>query len=149
YFASDCIGEIAERCIREMSGGNILLLENTRFHPGEEANDPAFVARLAELGDLYVNDAFSAAHRAHASTEGIAHLLPSFAGRAMEAELRALESGLGNPRRPLMAIVGGAKVSTKIDLLENLVERVDVLVIGGGMANTFLNARGVNVGRSL
>jgi phosphoglycerate kinase len=132
-----------------MSGGNILLLENTRFHPGEEANDPAFAAGLARLGEFYVNDAFSAAHRAHASTEGVARLLPAFAGRAMEAELKALEAGLGKPRRPLIAIVGGAKVSTKIDLLENLVAKVDILVIGGGMANTFLNAQGVEVGKSL
>jgi phosphoglycerate kinase len=132
-----------------MHDGDILLLENTRFHPGEEANDGDFAEALAKLGDLYVNDAFSAAHRAHASTEGITHRLPAYAGRAMQAELEALEKALGNPRRPVVAIVGGAKVSTKIDLLSNLIEKVDALVIGGGMANTFLAARGVNVGKSL
>jgi phosphoglycerate kinase len=124
-------------------------MENTRFHPGEEKNDPDFARRLAGLGDVYVNDAFSAAHRAHASTEGIAHLLPAFAGRAMEAELRALAAALEAPRRPLTAVVGGAKVSTKLDLLANLTARVDRLAIGGAMANTFLAARGVPVGRSL
>jgi len=132
-----------------MPDGGILLLENTRFHAGEEANDGAFADALASLGDLYVNDAFSAAHRAHASTEGIARRLPAFAGRAMQAELEALEAALGNPKRPVVAIVGGAKVSTKIDLLTNLIEKVDALVIGGGMANTFLAARGVDVGKSL
>jgi phosphoglycerate kinase len=127
----------------------VVVLENMRFDAGEERNDPQLARRLAALGDLYVNDAFSAAHRAHASTAGIAHLLPAYAGRAMEAELRALEAGLGNPRRPVVAVVGGAKVSTKIEALTNLVERVDHLVIGGAMANTFLAARGVAIGRSL
>jgi phosphoglycerate kinase len=148
-FAADCIGEAAAGAIAAMDDGNILLLENTRFHAGEEANDNAFADTLAGLGDLYVNDAFSAAHRAHASTEGIARRLPAFAGRAMQAELEALEAALGNPKRPVVAIVGGAKVSTKIDLLSNLIEKVDALVIGGGMANTFLAARGVDVGKSL
>ena len=129
--------------------GSIILVENTRFHPGEEKNDPALVASMASLGDIYINDAFSAAHRAHASTEGLARALPSGAGRAMEAELNALEAGLGNPRKPVIAIVGGAKVSTKIDLLENLVTRVEALVIGGGMANTFIYALGYDVGNSL
>jgi len=148
-FAEDCIGEAAKRAVDAMKDGDVVLLENTRFHPGEEANDPGFARALAANGDLYVNDAFSAAHRAHASTEGLAHLLPSFAGRAMQAELEALEKGLGNPARPVVAIVGGAKVSTKIDLLMNLVRKVDALVIGGGMANTFLAARGTAVGKSL
>lgn len=149
HFASDCIGETAAEAVAEMADGDILLLENTRFHPGEEKNDPDFAAALAENGDIYVNDAFSAAHRAHASTEGLARLLPAYAGRTMQAELEALEKGLGNPARPVLAIVGGAKVSTKIDLLLNLVKKVDALVIGGGMANTFLAARGTNVGKSL
>jgi phosphoglycerate kinase len=139
----------AKAAIDEVPQGTIVLLENTRFHPGEEANDPELVARMASLGDLYVNDAFSAAHRAHASTEGLAHKLPSAAGRAMEAELKALEKGLGNPQKPVIAIVGGAKVSSKIDLLENLVEKVEALVIGGGMANTFIYALGYDVGKSL
>jgi phosphoglycerate kinase len=132
-----------------MKPGDIALLENTRFHKGEEKNDPTFTAELAKNGDIFVNDAFSAAHRAHASTEGLAHHLPAYAGRTMQAELEALEKGLGNPARPVVAIVGGAKVSTKIDLLMNLVKKVDMLVIGGGMANTFLAARGTNVGKSL
>ena len=133
-----------------MHDGDILLLENTRFHKGEEKNDPAFTETARpKNGDIFVNDAFSAAHRAHASTEGLAHLLPAFAGRTMQAELDALEKGLGNPARPVVAIVGGAKVSTKIDLLMNLVKKVDMLVIGGGMANTFLAARGTDVGKSL
>ena len=149
HFAEDSIGEAAASAVAKMNDGDILLLENTRFHKGEERNDPAYVAALAANGDLYVNDAFSAAHRAHASTEGLAHHLPAFAGRTMQAELEALEKGLGNPRRPVVAIVGGAKVSTKIDLLQNLVTRVEALVIGGGMANTFLAARGINVGKSL
>jgi phosphoglycerate kinase len=127
----------------------VILVENTRFHPGEEKNDPDLAARFAALGDVYVNDAFSAAHRAHASTEGVAHLLPSCAGRLMEAELRALEAALTTPDRPVVAVVGGAKVSTKLDLLGNLVRKVNVLVIGGGMANTFLAAKGIDVGRSL
>ncbi len=148
-FAPDCIGAAAEDAVAAMKDSAVLLLENTRFHRGEEKNDPDFVQALAKNGDIYVNDAFSAAHRAHASTEGLARLLPAFAGRTMQAELEALEKGLGAPQRPVVAIVGGAKVSTKIDLLLNLVKRVDALVIGGGMANTFLAARGVDVGRSL
>ncbi|MFN3547924.1 MAG: phosphoglycerate kinase [Mesorhizobium sp.] len=149
HFAADCIGDVAAGAVKAMAGGDILLLENTRFHKGEEKNDPDFVKALAANGDVYVNDAFSAAHRAHASTEGLAHLMPAFAGRTMQAELEALEKGLGNPRRPVVAIVGGAKVSSKIDLLMNLVKKVDALVIGGGMANTFLAARGTDVGKSL
>ncbi len=148
-FATDCIGPAAKEAVDALASGGILLLENTRFHKGEEKNLPEFVEALAANGDIYVNDAFSAAHRAHASTEGLAHHLPAYAGRTMQAELEALEKGLGNPQRPVVAIVGGAKVSTKIDLLSNLVKRVDALVIGGGMANTFLAARGVNVGKSL
>jgi phosphoglycerate kinase len=148
-FAPDCIGEVAAKAIAAMKDGDVLLLENTRFHKGEEKNDPAFVDELARLGDLYVNDAFSAAHRAHASTEGVAHKLPSFAGRAMQAELEALGKALEAPKRPLVAIVGGAKISSKLDLLGNLVAKVDALVIGGGMANTFLNAQGYPVGKSL
>lgn len=147
--ASDAIGDAAAAAIAAMTNGDILLLENTRFHKGEEKNDPEFVKALAANGDIYVNDAFSAAHRAHASTEGLAHHLPAHAGRTMQAELEALEKGLGNPTRPVVAIVGGAKVSTKIDLLMNLVKKVDALVIGGGMANTFLAARGTDVGKSL
>src|SRR5690606_30743605 len=145
----DCIGEAAASAVAAMKDGDVLLLENTRFHAGEEKNDPEFAKALAANGDIYVNDAFSAAHRAHASTEGLAHLLPAFAGRSMQAELEALEKGLGNPKRPVVAIVGGAKVSTKIDLLQNLVKKVDALVIGGGMANTFLAAQGIGVGKSL
>lgn len=148
-FAEDCIGLPAKQAVAAMSQGDILLLENTRFHEGEEKNDPMMAASLAALGDIYVNDAFSAAHRAHASTEGIARLLPCAAGRLMEAELKALEAALGDPERPAVAVVGGAKVSTKLDLLGNLVGRVDYLVIGGGMANTFLAAQGVDVGKSL
>ncbi|MDA4847080.1 phosphoglycerate kinase [Hoeflea poritis] len=148
-FASDCVGAAAAEAVAEMANGDILLMENVRFHPGEESNDPAFAKQLAENGDLYVDDAFSAAHRAHASTEGLAHLLPAYAGRTMQAELEALEKGLGNPARPVVAIVGGAKVSTKLDLLMNLVSKVDALVIGGGMANTFLAAKGTDVGKSL
>jgi phosphoglycerate kinase len=148
-FAADCIGKEAADAVSAMKDGAILLLENTRFHKGEEKNDPAFAKALAANGDIYVNDAFSAAHRAHASTEGLAHLLPAYAGRTMEAELQALEKGLGNPARPVVAIVGGAKVSSKLDLLMNLVKKVDALVIGGGMANTFLAARGESVGKSL
>jgi phosphoglycerate kinase len=148
-FAADCIGEAAAKAVAAMKDGDVLLLENTRFHKGEEKNEPDFVAALAANGDLYVNDAFSAAHRAHASTEGLARVLPSYAGRAMQAELEALEKGLGQPARPVAAIVGGAKVSTKIDLLMNLVGKVDALVIGGGMANTFLAAQGIDVGKSL
>ncbi|MCR9150336.1 MAG: phosphoglycerate kinase [Rhodobacteraceae bacterium] len=148
-FAEDCIGLPAKAAVAAMAPGDVLLLENTRFHAGEEKNDPQLAAALAALGDVYVNDAFSAAHRAHASTEGIARLLPSCAGRLMAAELRALEAALGDPVRPVVAVVGGAKVSTKLDLLGNLVEKVDHLVIGGGMANTFLIAQGVEVGKSL
>ncbi|MET0596560.1 MAG: phosphoglycerate kinase [Mesorhizobium sp.] len=148
-FATDCIGQVAETAVEAMQDGDILLLENTRFHKGEEENDEAFVEALAKHGDIYVNDAFSAAHRAHASTEGLARGMPAFAGRTMQAELEALEKGLGKPARPVVAIVGGAKVSTKIDLLTNLVRKVDALVIGGGMANTFLAARGTAIGTSL
>jgi len=148
-FADDCIGAPAEATIAAMANGDIAVLENTRFHAGEEANDPAFAAQLAALCDIFVNDAFSAAHRAHASTEGVAHLRPAYAGRLMQAELEALGAALLHPDRPVMAVVGGAKVSTKIDLLGNLVGRVQVLVIGGAMANTFLAAQGVGVGRSL
>ncbi len=148
-FAEDCVGETAAAAIAALPAGGVLLLENTRFHKGEEANDPAFAAEVAALGDIYCNDAFSAAHRAHATTEGIAHLLPSCAGRLMQAELEALEKALGNPARPVVAVVGGAKVSTKLELLGNLIARVDTLVIGGGMANTFLAAQGIEVGKSL
>ena len=148
-FAMDCIGPEAQAAVAAMADGDVLVLENTRFHAGEEANDPAFARGLAALADLYVNDAFSTAHRAHASTEGVAHLLPSYAGRLMQAELEALEGALGNPARPVCAIVGGSKVSTKLELLGNLSRRVDVLVIGGAMANTFLAAQGVDVGKSL
>ena len=148
-FIPDTIGERAQGAIFAMNPGDIALLENTRFDKREEKNDPAFTAELAKNGDIFVNDAFSAAHRAHSSTEGLAHLLPAYAGRTMQAELEALEKGLGNPAKPVIAIVGGAKVSTKIDLLMNLVKKVDALVIGGGMANTFLAARGTDVGRSL
>ncbi|HEY5207090.1 MAG TPA: phosphoglycerate kinase, partial [Roseiarcus sp.] len=148
-FAADSIGKTADDAIAKMKNGDVLLLENTRFHKGEEKNDPAYVAELAKLGDVYVNDAFSAAHRAHATTEGLAHKLPAYAGRAMQKELEALEAALGNPKRPVAAIVGGAKVSTKLELLGNLVNKVDVLVIGGGMANTFLFAEGKGVGKSL
>ncbi|MBQ9352427.1 MULTISPECIES: phosphoglycerate kinase [unclassified Phyllobacterium] len=149
HFAEDSIGQKAAEAVAKLGNGDILLLENTRFHKGEEKNDPAYVKALAANGDIYVNDAFSAAHRAHASTEGLAHVLPAYAGRTMQAELEALESGLGNPKRPVVAVVGGAKVSSKLDLLGNLVEKVDALVIGGGMANTFLAAQGVKVGKSL
>ncbi len=148
-FATDSVGEAAAAAIAAAKPGDVVLLENTRFHPGEEKNDPELAAAMARLGDVYVNDAFSAAHRAHASTEGIAHLLPKAAGRLMEAELKALEAALGTPVRPVIAVVGGAKVSTKLDLLGNLVGKVDHLVIGGGMANTFLVARGIEVGKSL
>jgi len=148
-FAEDCVGPEAEVAAARLQDGEVLLLENTRFHAGEEKNDPALAQGLAKLADCFVNDAFSAAHRAHASTEGVAHLLPSFAGRLMEAELKALNAALGNPSRPVVAIVGGAKVSTKIELLGNLVKRVNVLVIGGAMANTFLAAQGHAMGKSL
>ncbi len=148
-FAADCIGATAEAAVAELSEGGVLLLENLRFHAGEEANDEAFAAALAALGDLYVDDAFSAAHRAHASVEALARRLPSAAGRLMQAELEHLARALENPQRPLAALVGGAKISTKLQLLGNLVERADLLIIGGGMANTFLAAAGVDVGRSL
>src|SRR6266436_5820053 len=148
-FADDCIGEVAQKAVAAMKDGDILCLENTRFHQGEEKNDPALVAELAKLGDIWVNDAFSAAHRAHASTEGLGHVLPAYAGRAMQAELDALSRVLEAPVKPVIAIIGGAKVSNKIELLENLVGKVDALVIGGGMANTFLHAQGVPVGKSL
>ena len=148
-FVEDCIGPAAEQAVELLTRGDVLVLENTRFHAGEEKNDPAFAAALAKLADIFVNDAFSAAHRAHASTEGVAHLLPSYAGRLMQAELEALDAALGNPVRPVAAIVGGAKVSTKLELLGNLVGKVDVLIIGGAMANTFLAAQGKNVGKSL
>jgi phosphoglycerate kinase len=148
-FAADCIGEAAASVVDGLSAGGVALLENLRFHPGEEANDAGFAAELAKLGDAYVNDAFSAAHRAHASTEAIARLLPAAAGRAMQAELEALATALENPTHPVAALVGGAKVSSKLDVLGNLVDRVDAIIIGGGMANTFLHARGVAVGASL
>lgn len=148
-FASDCIGAEAKKAIDALPAGGILVLENTRFHAGEEKNDPAFVKALAENGDIYVNDAFSAAHRAHASTEGLAHVLAAYAGRAMEAELDALDAALGHPEHPVVAVVGGAKVSTKIALLSNLIRKVDTLVVGGGMANTFLAAQGRKIGKSL
>jgi len=148
-FAADCIGPVAADAVAALKDGDILLLENTRFHKGEEKNDPAFVEALAALGDVYVNDAFATAHRAHASTEGLAHRLPAYAGRCMQGEIEALEKALGSPERPVLAVVGGAKVSSKIDLLENLVGKVDILVIGGGMANTFLAAQGIAVGKSL
>ena len=148
-FADDCIGPAAEKAVAAMKPGDILCLENTRFHPEEEKNDPKFVASLAKLGDIYVNDAFSAAHRAHASTEGLAHKLKAYAGLAMQAELEALSKALDAPQKPVIAIIGGAKVSTKLKLLENLVTKVDGLVIGGGMANTFLHARGYGIGKSL
>jgi phosphoglycerate kinase len=148
-FAEDCIGVAAEQAVERMADGDVLVLENTRFHAGEEKNDPAFAAALAGLADIFVNDAFSTAHRAHASTEGVAHLLPSYAGRLMQAELEALDAALGNPVRPVAAVVGGSKVSTKLELLGNLVGRVNLLVIGGAMANTFLSAQGIGVGKSL
>ncbi|HKD46566.1 MAG TPA: phosphoglycerate kinase [Rhizomicrobium sp.] len=148
-FAEDCVGPTAESAVNVLEEGEVLLLENTRFHAGEEKNDPAFAEQVASLGDIFVNDAFSAAHRAHATTTALAYLLPSAAGRAMEAELTHLKKALADPERPLLAVVGGAKVSTKIELLQNLVTRVEVLVIGGAMANTFLAAEGVAVGKSL
>jgi phosphoglycerate kinase len=148
-FAPDCVGSDAVRAVDALKEGDVVLLENLRFHAEEEKDDTGFAKALAALGDIYVNDAFSAAHRAHASTHAIARLLPSYAGRLMQAELEALGKALETPRRPLAAVVGGAKVSTKLELLGNLVKKVDVLVIGGGMANTFLNAAGIEVGRSL
>lgn len=148
-FADDCVGPDADKVVASLKDGDVALLENTRFHKGEEKNDPVFAAELAKNGDVFVNDAFSAAHRAHASTEGLTHILPSYAGRTMQAELEALSSALTNPARPVMAVVGGAKVSTKLELLGNLVEKAQYLVIGGGMANTFLFAQGKAVGKSL
>jgi phosphoglycerate kinase len=148
-FVEDCTGTAAEQAVDLLSPGDVLVLENTRFHAGDEENDPEFAAGLARLADIFVNDAFSTAHRAHASTEGVAHLLPSYAGRLMQAELEALDAALGNPARPVAAIVGGAKVSTKLELLGNLVAKVDILVIGGAMANTFLAAQGKAIGKSL
>ena len=148
-FADDCVGDAAKAAIEALPAGGVILLENTRYHAGEEKNDPELAKQIAALGDFYVNDAFSAAHRAHASTEGLARLLPAAAGRLMEAELKALEAALGNPARPVAAVVGGAKVSTKLELLANLVTKVDHLVIGGGMANTFLVAKNIEVGKSL
>jgi phosphoglycerate kinase len=148
-FIGACAGELAAQNISMLRAGDIAILENTRFHAGEERNDPELARAMAALGDFYVNDAFSAAHRAHASTEALAHLLPAYAGRAMEAELKALQKALGDPERPVAAVVGGAKVSSKLDVLTHLVAKVDHLIIGGGMANTFLAARGVDVGKSL
>ena len=148
-FAADCVGEAAKAAVDGLKNGDVLLLENVRFHPGEEKNDPEFAKALAANGDLYVNDAFSAAHRAHASTEGLARLLPAYAGEQMRRELDALEAALGAPKRPVLGIVGGSKVSTKLDLLNNLVTKLDRLSIGGGMANTFLAAQGIDVGASL
>jgi phosphoglycerate kinase len=148
-FADDCVGDVAKAALDDLDPGGVILLENVRFHAGEEKNDAAFAAQLAALGDLYVNDAFSAAHRAHASTEGLARLLPAYAGEAMKRELEALDAALGNPVKPVLGIVGGAKVSTKLDLLKNLVGRLDRLAIGGGMANTFLFAQGIDIGGSL
>ena len=149
HFAEDCVGEVAEKAVNAMKKGEFLLLENTRFHPQEEKNDPAFAKALAANGDLFVNDAFSAAHRAHASTEGLAHLLPAYAGRTMQAEIEALSKALEKPERPVAAVVGGAKISTKLELLGNLVKKVDILIIAGGMANTFLAAQGKKIGKSL
>ncbi|GAA0526152.1 phosphoglycerate kinase [Rhizomicrobium palustre] len=148
-FADDCVGPVAEEAVAKLKNGDVLLLENTRFHAGEEKNDPELSKGLAKLADIYVNDAFSSAHRAHSSTEGVAHLLPNAAGRSMQAELTALSKALETPVRPVMAVVGGAKISSKIGVLENLLKRVDILVIGGAMANTFLAAQGVKVGKSL
>lgn len=148
-FVEDCVGAETQKKVQGFPDESVILLENVRFHAGEEANDVSFAAELAKNGDIYVNDAFSCSHRAHASTEAIAHILPAYAGRNLEAELTALSSALEKPLRPVMAIVGGAKISTKLDLLFNLIEKVDCLVIGGGMANTFLNAKGIDVGASL
>jgi phosphoglycerate kinase len=148
-FAEDCVGPVAEAAVAKLNNGDVLLLENTRFHAGEEKNDPELSKGMAKLADVYVNDAFSSAHRAHASTEGVAHLLPNAAGRSMQAELTALSKALETPVRPVMAVVGGAKISSKIGVLENLLKRVDILVIGGAMANTFMAAEGTKVGKSL
>ncbi len=148
-FAADCVGPVATDAIARLGDGDVVLLENVRFHPGEEANDPRFAKELASLGDIYVNDAFGTAHRAHASTEGVAHLLPSAAGLLMEAELASLSALVSNPKKPFVCAIGGAKVKDKVGVFTNLMERVDAFCIGGGMANTFLQARGTNVGRSL
>jgi phosphoglycerate kinase len=148
-FAPDCVGDLAHAVVDALPDGGIALLENLRFHAGEEKGDPAFADQLASLGDIYVNDAFSVSHRAHASVTGLAERLPSYAGRLMQAELEALQAALGGADRPTAALIGGAKVSSKLDVLGNVLDRVDVLIIGGGMANTFLNAKGVNVGKSL
>jgi phosphoglycerate kinase len=148
-YVGDCIGETVKDALDTIPPGGVVLLENVRFHPGEEKNDPEFAKKLAANFDIYVNDAFSAAHRAHASTEGVAHILPAYAGKQMERELDALEAALGTPKRPVLGIVGGAKVSTKLELLQNLIEKLDKLAIGGGMANTFLYAQGVEIGGSL
>jgi phosphoglycerate kinase len=148
-FAADCVGPAAEKAVAALKPGEVVVLENTRFHPGEESNDPEFARALAALGDFYVDDAFSTAHRAHASTTGVADYLPAAAGRLMEAELKALGRALDKPARPLMALVGGAKVSTKLDLLANLCRKVDMLAIGGAMANTLLAAQGIDIGQSL
>jgi phosphoglycerate kinase len=148
-FADDCVGDDAKKAIDALAQGGVILLENTRYHAGEEKNDPALIAEMAKLGDIFVNDAFSAAHRAHASTEGLARALPAYAGKQMERELDALDAALGSPKRPVLGIVGGAKVSTKLDLLQNLIAKLDKLAIGGGMANTFLYAQGHDIGGSL
>jgi phosphoglycerate kinase len=149
FFVPVCVGQVAKTSIEMVRSEGVVLLENTRFHAGEEKNDPEFVKQLAELGDVYINDAFSTAHRAHASTEGLAHHMPAAAGRLMQRELEALSNALGQPERPVIAVVGGAKVSTKLKLLGNLCTRVDQIIIGGGMANTFLAAMGAEVGKSL
>lgn len=149
HFAPDCIGDVAQKAVEDLQPGGVLLLENTRFHPGEKTNDPEFSASLSRLGDIFVSDAFSSAHRAHASVTGIAEHLPSCAGRALEAELTALDAALGSPAHPVIAVVGGAKVSTKLALLENLIAPTDAIIIGGGMANTFLAAKGYQIGQSL
>lgn len=148
-FASDCIGPVARQAVDGLADGDVVMLENVRFHPGETENDPAFIREIASLGDVYVNEGFSTAHRAHSSTEGVAHLMPSYAGYLMMAEVTALQSALESPKRPVAAVVGGAKVSTKIELLTNLATRLDMVIVGGGMANTFLFAQGINVGKSL
>ena len=148
-FAPDCVGELAHAVVDALPDGGVALLENLRFHAGEEKGDPAFADQLATLGDLYVNDAFSVSHRAHASVTGLAERLPPYAGRLMQAELEALQAALGGAERPTAAVIGGAKVSSKLEVLGHVLERVDVLIIGGGMANTFLNAQGTNVGKSL
>lgn len=148
-FADDCVGDAAKAAIKALPASGVILLENTRYHAGEEKNDAELAKQIAALGDFYVNDAFSAAHRAHASTEGLAHVLPAFAGKQMERELDALDAALGQPKRPVLGIVGGAKVSTKLDLLQNLIAKLDRLAIGGGMANTFLYAQGIDIGGSL